>query len=185
MFTKDDVHLLWQESKYLKKRGIEPHGHHNQTAMYNEAMRTGKPVIVNVSNLVRYTRQYLKRFEFNLFILRRYFNDEPRTVVDRNDYRIMASNPILALYRPSLEFSSIKIVQPLEEQIIDETQWAHTSPHTISRKPRVTLKPPFGVDYRTRAEDSIPIEHVMTWMPTINTAYEAVAAQFFKDGVLV
>jgi len=190
MFTIDDVHIIWQQGKYLKSRGIEAHDYEDQDEMFNEATQSGKPVIAYVFNVVRYLKQHLKRFEFNLFLLRRYFYDEPRLFIIEGDpryrvsprCRIRADSPILELYRPSVEFSTIKIVQPLAEQNKD-LNWRHNSPDLISRQPRVLLRPPYGVDFRVNAQESIPIEHIRLWMPVIDVAYAAAAAQFFKNGL--
>lgn len=187
MLTKDDVLLLWQESKYLKKRDIASAPDANSTDMYMAAAETQKPVIARVYNIVKYEKQRIRRFEFNLFLLRKYFHGEQRTPREKINgcYFVDPGLPLLQSYRPSVEFSTIKIVQPLDWQPSTGDNYPHLAADKISRKPRVTLKPPYGVDFGGRLDESIPIEHIMVWMPTINTAYEAVAAQFFKDGVLV
>jgi len=187
MYTKDDVHLIWQDGKYLKKRGIEFCLHINKTDMYTKAAESQKPVIAYVHNIVKYEKQRINRFEFNLFLLRRYFHDEPRTPRERmqHHYLIETNLPLLDSYRPSVEFSTIKIVQPLQHQPPRNDDWPHLRADTVSREPRVVLRPPFGVDFSGRLHESIPIEHILAWMPAINAAYEAAAAEFFKDGVLV
>lgn len=187
MYTKDEVHLIWQDGKYLKKRGIEFHPFIDKTTMYTKAAESQKPVIAYVHNIIKYEKQRINRFEFNLFLLRRYLHNEPRTprAQMQHHYLIETDLHILEFYRPSVEFSSIKIVQPLQHQPHGGDIWPHHAALTVSRKPRVVLRPPFGIDFGGRLHESIPIEHTMTWIPVINAAYEAVAAQFFRDGVLV
>lgn len=187
MYTKDEVQLIWQDGKYLKKRGIEPHPHIDKTDMYIKAAESQKPVIAYVYNIVKYEKQCISRFEFNLFLLRRYLHNEPRTprAQMQHHYLIRANLHILEFYRPSVEFSSIKIVQPLQHQPHGGDDRPHLAADAVSRKPRVVLRPPFGIDFGGKLHESIPIEHSMTWIPVINAAYEAVATQFFKDGVLV
>jgi hypothetical protein len=187
MYTKDEVFIIWQDGKYLKKRDIEPYPHIDKADMYTKAAESQKPVIAYVHNIVKYEKQRINRFEFNLFLLRRYFHNEPRTPRERmqHHYLIETNLPLLDSYRPSVEFSSIKIVQPLQHQPPRNDDWPHLRADMISREPRVLLRPPFGVDFSGRLHDSIPIEHILAWMPTINAAYEAAASQFFKDVGLV
>jgi hypothetical protein len=186
MYTKDEVYLIWQDGKYLKKRGIEFHPFIDKTTMYTKAAEAQKPVIAYVYNIVKYEKQRINRFEFNLFLLRRYLHNEPRTprAQMQHHYLIETDLHILEFYRPSVEFSSIKIVQPLDHQPHGGDIWPHLAADAVSRKPRVVLRPPFGIDFGGRLHESIPIEHTMTWIPVINAAYEAIAAEFFKDGVL-
>jgi hypothetical protein len=190
--TEEDVFLVWRDCYHTRNKRIENLFDAVSDDLIVDILDANKFLVVLVDNITRYSKVGIKRYEFNLLMYRKYFANEPPLGPDDlgrcrisnyiKYHRTVDLSAFNIAYRCSHEFSDIKIIQPEQDQIINERAM-HASPHHISRHPRVTLYPRYGVDWRYNLQHSIPIDHQLEWTPLVRLAYTLMEKQFF-NGVL-